>query len=205
MVAQELPDTPPVTDAAAPFDDPKADVILRSADNVDFRCYKVLLALASTFFDGMFTLPQPNSNGSGTAGDAMKDGLHVVPVAESAAALAPTLRLCHPSSIRNPPVSGADVFHFRRYHRMCQSAARDVANNAVDLREGAQYTWFDCTVSVDVCPNATAGGAQQGVEWWIDGYLVPCQARLEARPTGRTVQAEEGAQICPHCRSTRFD
>ncbi|KZP24481.1 hypothetical protein FIBSPDRAFT_857184, partial [Athelia psychrophila] len=123
--------------------------------------------------------PQPNSNGLGTGdGDAMKNGLDVVPVAESAGALAPTLRLCHPSFIRNPPVSGTDVFHFRRYHRLCRSAARDVAHNA----------------------------------WWIDGYLVPFLACLETRPTGRTVHAEEllfaalnGAHICPHCRSARFD
>lgn len=292
MVAQVPPDKAPVTDAAAPFDDPKADVILRSSDNVDFRCYKVLLSLASTFFDGMFSLPQPN--GPGMVGDAMKDGLHVVPVEEPAAALEPTLRLCHPASIRTPPalaladirgvfsaarkygmedaehiaraalvsppflasdpwhvfgvacslklaaearlaaaatlafdveelsyvpelesISGADIFHFRRYRTLCREAAREVANDAVDLRADAQpqYTWFECTVSVDECPNATAaGGGQQGVEWWIDGYLVPCQTRLESRPTGKTVKAEEllfaalkGAQICPHCRSTRFD
>ncbi|KZP05265.1 hypothetical protein FIBSPDRAFT_680381, partial [Athelia psychrophila] len=62
----------------AAFDDHKADVILRSSNNVDFRCYKVLLSFASTFFDGMFSLPQPN--GADSDGDAMKDGLHVVPM-----------------------------------------------------------------------------------------------------------------------------
>ncbi|KZP19336.1 hypothetical protein FIBSPDRAFT_744018, partial [Athelia psychrophila] len=88
------------TDASAPFDDPKADVILRSSDNVDFRCHKLLLSLASAFFEGMFLLPQPSAEGD----DAKKDGLHVVPMEERALVLETILRLCHPSSIGLPPV-----------------------------------------------------------------------------------------------------
>ncbi|KAJ7879991.1 hypothetical protein B0H14DRAFT_2708156 [Mycena olivaceomarginata] len=47
------------TNASPPFDDPKADIIIRSSENVDFRMYKFLLALASPFFKEMFEVAQP--------------------------------------------------------------------------------------------------------------------------------------------------
>jgi len=72
-IADRLP--APIVDAKHPFDDPKADVILRSSDNVDFRCYKLLLAFASpSFFEGMFNLPQPT--GDHVMGET-RDGLPV--------------------------------------------------------------------------------------------------------------------------------
>ncbi|KAF7965574.1 hypothetical protein HWV62_42838, partial [Athelia sp. TMB] len=103
MVESVATDVLPVT-GAAPFDDVRADIILRSSDNIDFRCYKVLLSLSSTFFEGMFSLPQPKGSG----GDVMKDGLPVIPVAEKAAALEIILRLGHPTSIRNAPILKLD-------------------------------------------------------------------------------------------------
>ena len=51
-------------DAGAPFDSLHADVILRSSDNIDFRTFKLLLSLASPFFEGMFEmhhLPMPSN------------------------------------------------------------------------------------------------------------------------------------------------
>ncbi|KAG7094135.1 hypothetical protein E1B28_007747 [Marasmius oreades] len=54
-------DPPPLVSPL--FNDAKADVILRTV-GVDFRMYKSLLSLASPFFDGMFTLPQPTSKSS---------------------------------------------------------------------------------------------------------------------------------------------
>ena len=105
MVESAIVGIPSVTDAAAPFNDVRADIILRSSDNVDFRCYKVLLSLSSTFFEGMFALPQPK----GPGGDVMKDGLHVIPVEEKAAVLETILRLGHPSSIRDPPILELDA------------------------------------------------------------------------------------------------
>ncbi|KZP24486.1 hypothetical protein FIBSPDRAFT_784810 [Athelia psychrophila] len=103
-MAHEPNSSPSMTDATAPFDDPKADIILRSSDNVDFRCHKLLLSMASTFFEGMFSLPQPLSEGD----HAKKDGLHVVPMEERALVLETILRLCHPSSIRHPPIMELD-------------------------------------------------------------------------------------------------
>lgn len=83
------------------FDDPRADVILRSSDNVDFRCHKLLLAFASpSFFGGMFNLPQP-ADDQGT--EERKDGLPVIPVTEKRQVLERLLRLCYPSTIVDPP------------------------------------------------------------------------------------------------------
>ena len=41
------------------FDDPKADIILKTSDGVEFRTYKLFLSLASPFFESLFNLPQP--------------------------------------------------------------------------------------------------------------------------------------------------
>ncbi|KAJ3559677.1 hypothetical protein NM688_g209 [Phlebia brevispora] len=45
--------------AQFPFDRLDADVVLRSADGVDFYVYKAILSLASSFFATMFSLEQP--------------------------------------------------------------------------------------------------------------------------------------------------
>ena len=45
--------------ANAPFDDPRADLVLRSSDDVNFFVFKVVLSLASSVFADMFTLPLP--------------------------------------------------------------------------------------------------------------------------------------------------
>jgi len=98
-IADRLP--APIVDAKYPFDDPKADVILRSSDKVDFRCYKLLLAFASpSFFEGMFNLPQPTDDNS--MGET-KDGLPIIPVTEERQVLENLLRLCYPSTVVNPP------------------------------------------------------------------------------------------------------
>lgn len=46
----------PGAEASWPFDNPNAEVILRSSDNVHFRVFKGNLALASPVFKDMFTL-----------------------------------------------------------------------------------------------------------------------------------------------------
>jgi hypothetical protein len=72
--------------AEAPFNDPKADVILRSSDNVDFRTFRVLLSLASPVFETMFGLPQPGKN----------DGLPVVSISEHSRTIETLLKLLDP-------------------------------------------------------------------------------------------------------------
>jgi len=92
--------SPAITDADVPFNKVKADVILRSADNVDFRFFKLLLSLASSFFDDMFTLPQaPKGHDS----NERKDGLPVVQVTEEKKTLEMLLLMCYPMSVIDPP------------------------------------------------------------------------------------------------------
>ncbi|KAJ8590982.1 hypothetical protein M405DRAFT_880759 [Rhizopogon salebrosus TDB-379] len=87
------------TSASSPFDHPKADIILRSSDGIDFRVFKLLLALASPFFETMFELPQP---ADGTSDDA-KNGLPVIPVEEDGKTLDTFLRFCYPSTLAKEP------------------------------------------------------------------------------------------------------
>ncbi|EEB95165.1 hypothetical protein MPER_05910, partial [Moniliophthora perniciosa FA553] len=72
--------TPSASSLNSTFNDPKADVILRTSDGVDFMMYKTLLSLSSSFFDGMFSLPQPESVNTN------QNGLPIVPIPESSAA-----------------------------------------------------------------------------------------------------------------------
>ncbi len=82
--------------AKAPFDDPRADLILRSSDSVNFHVFKVILSLASSVFADMFTLPSP------PASQNSSDEPPVVPLPEDAETLDLALRHCYP--IRSPEV-----------------------------------------------------------------------------------------------------
>ncbi|KAG5654172.1 hypothetical protein H0H81_006554 [Sphagnurus paluster] len=79
-----------------PFDNPAADIILRSSDKipVDFRVFKLLLSLASPFFAAAFTLPQPEAD------DTI---MPVMEMEEDADTLALLLGLCYPVSVCAPP------------------------------------------------------------------------------------------------------
>jgi hypothetical protein len=83
---------PAVTVAKSPFDDPKADLILCSSDNVHFYTDKLLLSLASSFFHDMFALPQ---------GPETKETRQIVDVDERSRALEKLLTWCDP---RRTPV-----------------------------------------------------------------------------------------------------
>ncbi|KDQ50974.1 hypothetical protein JAAARDRAFT_199521 [Jaapia argillacea MUCL 33604] len=78
----------------APFDHPKADIILRSSDGVDFRMFKLLLSLSSPFFDSMFELPQP-----------CEDVLPLLDVTEPSTTLRPLLSLCFPLAANITPIT----------------------------------------------------------------------------------------------------
>lgn len=82
--------------AGHPFDKSNADIILRSSDNppVDFRLFKLLLSLASPFFDTTFTLPQP---------DNVEDGIPIILMSEDQHTLELLLILCYPISVEEPP------------------------------------------------------------------------------------------------------
>jgi hypothetical protein len=88
------------TCASAPFDHAKADVILRSSDDVEFRVFKLFLSLASPFFETMFDLPQDLD---GDSDQETKDGLAVIVVSEDSKTLDSFLRFCYPSTLAEDP------------------------------------------------------------------------------------------------------
>lgn len=90
--------TQETTNAGPPFDNPKADVILRSCDNVDFRTFKLLLTLVSPIFEDMFGMEQQPSEDSI---NEMIDGAPVVSLEEKSMTLGKLLGFCHPNG---PPV-----------------------------------------------------------------------------------------------------
>ncbi|KAF8808665.1 hypothetical protein BYT27DRAFT_7188631 [Phlegmacium glaucopus] len=51
----------PTRTASFPFDDPKADLIIRSSDNIHFYVHKSLLSIISPVFEGMLALPDNTS------------------------------------------------------------------------------------------------------------------------------------------------
>ncbi|KAG6330788.1 hypothetical protein ID866_8299 [Astraeus odoratus] len=86
----------------APFDHSKADVILRSSDNVEFRVFRLLLSLASPFFETFFDLPRPSQE---TRDDLeTKDGLPVIPMSEDGKTLDALLRFCYPRTLAEDPI-----------------------------------------------------------------------------------------------------
>ncbi|KAI6149647.1 hypothetical protein BKA82DRAFT_920263 [Pisolithus tinctorius] len=87
--------------ALPPFDHEKADVIIRSSNNIDFRVFKLFLSLASPFFETLFNLPQP-SEGMSTDVE-FKDGLPVIPVSEDSKTLDSLLRFCYPCTLAEDP------------------------------------------------------------------------------------------------------
>ncbi|KAG2046475.1 hypothetical protein BDR06DRAFT_1025510 [Suillus hirtellus] len=93
-------ESPTQTCASAPFDHAKADVILRSADGVEFRVFMLFLSLASPFFETLFGLPQAPD---GTSDQEMKDGLAVIAVSEDSKTLDLFLRFCYPSTLAEDP------------------------------------------------------------------------------------------------------
>lgn len=88
--------------ANAPFNDPQADVILRTSDHVDFYVHKIVLSFASPMFKDMFTLSQttrtqPNRNPP------------IIPVAENSETWDCLLRLCYP--ISNPLLPTMEIIN----------------------------------------------------------------------------------------------
>ncbi|KAL1942823.1 hypothetical protein VTO73DRAFT_5063 [Trametes versicolor] len=83
-----------------PFNDANPDIILRSADHVDFGLSKVLLAKISVVFHDMLAFPDVNAD----TGEPQ-----IVELTEDAHTLAKLLRLCYPSPgiRRRPPVFDA--------------------------------------------------------------------------------------------------
>lgn len=80
-----------ITQARAPFDDHNCDIILRSADGVDFHVFKLILSLMSPVFKDMFALPQSESQSDVSS-------VPVITVTESSTILESLLLLCYPAT-----------------------------------------------------------------------------------------------------------
>ncbi|KAG2352484.1 hypothetical protein BDR07DRAFT_1498182 [Suillus spraguei] len=92
-----MPETQETSIASAPFNNPNHDIILRSADGVDFYHFKLILSLVSPIFGDMFTLPQ---NASELAVPVL--------VTEPSTILHPLLLLSYPSASADPIFSSID-------------------------------------------------------------------------------------------------
>ncbi|CDO73318.1 hypothetical protein BN946_scf185008.g80 [Trametes cinnabarina] len=93
------------------FSHSSADVVFCSADHVNFKLHKIILALASEFFEDMFAIPQPVMiEGAGRSEKEVRreelDGLPVVHVTEPSTVLEGLFRLCYP--MEDPPLATVD-------------------------------------------------------------------------------------------------
>ena len=95
-----------------PFDDSKADIVLRSSDGIEFRVFRATLTQASPFFAGMFGLPQLPSPSTSSSQNGTNSGSPppMVAVAEDSHTLNCLLRICYPS--RQPPMD--ELYHVER-------------------------------------------------------------------------------------------
>jgi hypothetical protein len=88
------------TVAAYPFDMSAADVTIRTSDNVDFRLFKTVLILASSFFSDMFSLTQPPNH-------AIDETVDPIFVSESSETFDCLMRFCYP--IDDPVLSSLSL------------------------------------------------------------------------------------------------
>ncbi|PCH36290.1 hypothetical protein WOLCODRAFT_166820 [Wolfiporia cocos MD-104 SS10] len=91
-------DTPESKISSPPFDREDADTVLLSSDGVSFRAHRIILTIASPFFQSMFDLPQ-SPNASGAA--------QVVPMSESSRVLDALLRFVYP--VVHPTIKDFDL------------------------------------------------------------------------------------------------
>ncbi|KAG2075608.1 hypothetical protein BDR04DRAFT_1133244 [Suillus decipiens] len=87
-----MENTEKIAIARAPFDDhTNCDIIFRSADDVDFHVFKLILSLMSPVFKDMITLPQ-NESQPGVS------SVPIITVTESSTILESLLLLCYPAT-----------------------------------------------------------------------------------------------------------
>ncbi|KZS99417.1 uncharacterized protein LAESUDRAFT_627614, partial [Laetiporus sulphureus 93-53] len=67
------------------FNKNSADIIFRTADEVDFHLHKAVLMLASSMFEGMFSIPQPTAINAAEVD--FETDLPIVPVTETSKTL----------------------------------------------------------------------------------------------------------------------
>ena len=93
-------------DYGPPFDDAGADAVLRSADNIDFRVYRVILSKASPLFSTMFSLPQQDTSADTTSHKPTQNQSSAIAMSEHSPTLAHLLTLCYP--FEDPSLTSLD-------------------------------------------------------------------------------------------------
>jgi hypothetical protein len=89
-------------DVTHPFNKPSADLVIRSADGVDFHVHKLIMAEASPFFEAMFSLPQAKSEKAADSRSPVVDqqeykhGRPVLRLTEDANTIKSLLLFCYP-------------------------------------------------------------------------------------------------------------
>ncbi|KAI0037661.1 hypothetical protein FA95DRAFT_1614004 [Auriscalpium vulgare] len=114
-------------DAAAPFDNAHADLVLRSSDGVHFRVFKPILSIASPVFATMFDLGAP-LDGTAAASDEKHDGRPMVSLSEDARTLDLLLRWCYP--VKSPKLSALE--DVRRVVAAAQKYGIDAFDEVLD-------------------------------------------------------------------------
>lgn len=76
-----------------------ADIILRSADQVDFRTHRLILSMASPFFADLFALPQTK--------ECASDTMDVIHLAEESEVVQKVLEVCYP--IKDPKLPSLEI------------------------------------------------------------------------------------------------
>ncbi|KZT72299.1 hypothetical protein DAEQUDRAFT_29520 [Daedalea quercina L-15889] len=94
-----------VTPASSPFDRADADLILRTADNVDFRVHKLTMRMASEIFEEMFRL------GYAAPMEDDADGIPVVRVTEPSHIFDALLHIIYPTQdpVLDAPATACEV------------------------------------------------------------------------------------------------
>ncbi|KAI0366980.1 hypothetical protein BV20DRAFT_981594 [Pilatotrama ljubarskyi] len=93
---------PPSAPRAAPppFDNYSAEIILRTADNVDFHVRPAIVEEVSSTFADMVSFPQPPA-----ASTLAESAAHVVPLTETSEIVEPLLRVFYPARVVAPEFS----------------------------------------------------------------------------------------------------
>ncbi|EIN03892.1 hypothetical protein PUNSTDRAFT_47886 [Punctularia strigosozonata HHB-11173 SS5] len=133
-------DASAVSPSRQTFDDPLADVTLRSSDGVGFRLYKVMLSFSSPFFRAMFSLPQEAAHATGGPSDPP-----VIDVSERSPTLRDLLPLCYPPS----PIDIPLTTNLDRLHDALQAGLKYDMSAAVRVL---------CTHLVEVCAKPEPAG-----------------------------------------------
>ncbi|KAH9010892.1 hypothetical protein EDB85DRAFT_2125685, partial [Lactarius pseudohatsudake] len=118
------------------LDIPDANIIVRSSDQVNFPVHKTLLAMSSSFFKDLLSLPQPPD-------DELVDGLPVIQLSEDADLLNSLISLLYPI----PPVIPSSYEKVFALLAACQKY--DMESVQSNIRAGIKLGTFPAPVEAE--------------------------------------------------------